>query len=49
MYYSKNLFNIKLIKVFIGLYYLIILCVYFVDKIFNVKNKQVIHKLSTIY
>ena len=49
MYCSKNLFNIKTIKVFIGLYNSIILCVYFVDKIFNPQKKQVTHKLSTVY
>ncbi len=49
MYCSKNLLNIKPIKLFIGMYNSIILCVYFVGKIFNPQKKQVIHKQSTVY
>lgn len=39
MYCSKNLFNIKTIKVFIGLYDSVILYVCFVDKNFNPQKK----------
>ena len=49
MYCFKNMFNIKKITVFIGLYDSIILCGLIVDKIFNLQKKLVIHKLSTNY
>ncbi len=49
MYYFKNLFNIKKIIVFISLYNSIILCGFFVDKIFNPQKNLVIHNSSNAY